>query len=283
MTPANPPPRRAAIALLVGASDGSGLGGVQADLRVCAAIGVRPSTVITRIRPFATLSSGLVVDQLRASFGAHPVDATKVGDVGEAESVVALADHLAELDAAPLVLDPELVDARGRPRHGDDYGVRLLERLGPLAALLVVNAEEAERLTRRAVRDAGSAREAARRLWDHAPGHVLVCGGRLDGHARDLLYDGRDFVELGADRRRVSGLRAHGATLTAAVTAHLARGVGLVAAVHAAKSLVSEAIDGAVRVGTRQLAEPLATAWQALGIDPEPIEVTGPRPEPEAG
>lgn len=282
MTPMNPPPRRAAIALLVGASDGSGLGGVQADLRVCAALGVRPSTVLTRVRPFATLSAGLVTDQLRATFGAHPVDATKVGDVGDAENVVALADHLADLDASPLVLDPELVDARARPRHADGYGQTLLERLGPLTTLLVVNAAEAERLTRREVRDHGGGREAAKRLWDYAPGHVLLCGGRFDGHAVDLLYDGRDFVELGADRRRVSGLRAQGATLTAAVTAHLARGVELVAAVHAGKRAVSEAIDGAVGVGTRQLAEPMAAAWRALGLDPEPIEVR-PKPGSEPG
>ncbi len=263
---------RAAVAMLVGASDGSGLAGVQCALRTCAATGVRAATVITGIRPFASLSSSIVTDQLRATTGAHPVDAIHVGDAGDVEILAALAEHLPD----GLVLDPELVDARGRPRHGDDYGDALLARLGGKATLLVVNVVEAERLVRRAVRDLGGAREAAKRLWDHVPSHVLVCGGRLGGHAIDLLYDGRDFVELGADRDHRSSLRAHGATLSATITAYLARGLEKTEAVHAAKRLVSMAIDGAVAVGTRRVTEPMTAAWSALGIDPEPIEVALP-------
>lgn len=264
--------KRAAMVMLVGASDGSGLAGVQADLRVCAAVGARAATVLTGIRPFATLSPALVVEQLRATVGAHPVDATKVGDAGDRETLAALEEHLAD----GVVLDPELVDARGRARHGEAYRADLLPRLGGKAAVLVVNAAEAEHLTGRAVRDWVDAREAAKRLWDHAPTLVLLCGGRLDGHALDLLYDGHDFVELGADRRRVAGLRGQGATLSAAVAAQLARGVEPVEAVHAAKRVVSAAIAGAVAVGSRQIAEPLRDAWAALRIEAEPVEVPTP-------
>ncbi len=265
------PTRRAAMVLLVGASDGSGMAGIQADLRACAAVGARAATVITRIRPFATLSNDLVIEQLLATLSAHPIDAAKVGDVGDTETLAALEEHLVD----GVVLDPELVDARGRTRHSERYRADLLPRLGGKACLLVVNAPEAEHLTGRAVRDRPDAREAAKRLWDHVPSHVLLCGGRLDGHAVDLLYDGRDFVELGADRRPTSGLRGQGAILSAAVAAHIARGAETTAAVHAAKQLVSAAIDAAVAVGSRRLAEPLGPSWAALGIDPEPVELEG--------
>ena len=272
LIPVEQPVWRSAVALLVGACDGSAQSGLVPALRALAAVGVRPATAVTAVRPFTLLDRGTVVAQVRASLGAHPVDAIHVGDPGHADHAAALAEVLAEV--APLVLDPELVDARGGPRHPRAVGVAVLERLCPQADLLVVNTSEAALLTARPAEDLAALREAGKRLADTGVRHVQLCGGRLEGHAVDLLYDGRDFLELGADRAPAAALRGQGATLSAAVCGHLARGMPLLQAVHEAKRLTTSAILGAVGVGSRLLTEPLVEAWEAQGIDGEPLEVS---------
>ncbi len=272
------PTHRAAVALCVGASDGSGQAGVQVDLRTLAVVGVRPATVLTATRPFAVFDDSLVAGQLRATLAAHPIDAAKLGDLGSPTNVAALAERLQDAEVGPIVLDAELVDARGEPRGVASMAAAVFERLAPLAEVWVVNSAEAERLTGRPAPDLGALREAGKRLWDSGARRVLLTGGRLEGHAVDLLYDGRDFVELGADRVKRADLRGQGAVLSASLTGHLARGAGLLEAAQASKALVSAALHGAVRVGSRLLAEPAAPALGALGVDPEPIDIKSTSP-----
>jgi len=78
---------------------------------------------------------------------------------------------------------------------------------------------------------------------------VLVKGGHLAHEALDLLFaDGRVTVFPG---ERIDTVHTHGTgcTLSAAITARLARGEALEAAVLGARAFVREAISGAPRLG----------------------------------
>ena len=94
-------------------------------------------------------------------------------------------------------------------------------------------------------------REAARRISDLGPRAVLIKGGHLDTSqdAVDFLYvDGAEelFTSQRYDTRHTHGT---GCTYSAAITAELAKGADLTAAVRAAKRYISEAIATAPGLG----------------------------------
>jgi hydroxymethylpyrimidine/phosphomethylpyrimidine kinase len=87
---------------------------------------------------------------------------------------------------------------------------------------------------------------AAQALHALGPQWVLVKGGHLPGgDAVDLLYDGRDAVQLSAPRQDVRHTHGSGDTLAAAITAALARGQDVPEAVRFGKWFVTGAVaDG---------------------------------------
>jgi len=111
------------------------------------------------------------------------------------------------------------------------------------------NLAEAGALAGGEVRDVAGMRAAARALHARGPQWVLVTGGHLAGPAVDVLFDGDTFTELEAERiggpaglRGLGGLHGTGCVLSAAITAHLARGASVPDAVAAAKDHVTGAI-----------------------------------------
>jgi hydroxymethylpyrimidine kinase/phosphomethylpyrimidine kinase len=80
--------------------------------------------------------------------------------------------------------------------------------------------------------------------------NVLVKGGHLKGDALDLLYlEGGDVQEFSAARVDTRHTHGSGCTYSAAVTAELAKGTGLVQAVSLAKIFVTEAIRSNPELG----------------------------------
>ena len=84
--------------------------------------------------------------------------------------------------------------------------------------------------------------EAARRIHTMGPRYVLVKGGHLKGDATDLLWNGREFTRFTAARVDSTNTHGTGCTLSAAITAGLARGQALGDAIRSAKAYVSRAI-----------------------------------------
>jgi hydroxymethylpyrimidine/phosphomethylpyrimidine kinase len=114
----------------------------------------------------------------------------------------------------------------------------------PLALVVTPNLREVEILLgREDVKDRTAMRRAAIDLVRMGARAALITGGAMEGpDAIDVLYDGHQTHEFTSQRR---GKRAHGAgcTLSAAIAACLARGDSLIAAISAAKSYVSRAIE----------------------------------------
>jgi hydroxymethylpyrimidine/phosphomethylpyrimidine kinase len=92
------------------------------------------------------------------------------------------------------------------------------------------------------VRDIPSMRVAARAILDLGPEAVLVKGGHLAGDAIDvLLYQG-EWTEFGAPRVDTRHTHGTGCTYSAAITASMAAGQELRAAIGNAKRYITEAI-----------------------------------------
>ncbi len=117
------------------------------------------------------------------------VHAIKVGALGSEENVKAIGDFLAIHRAVPAIVDTVMIPTRGRARLLEESGVKKLrKRVLPFAALVTVNAPEAEVLTGMRVTRLDEARAAALELLRLGCRAVLLKGGHLGGpQAVDLL------------------------------------------------------------------------------------------------
>lgn len=269
--------RRPAVAVLVDGFDPRGHDGLVPGLRALSSAAVQPRAVVTAIRPLTALPSRLITDQLVAALRVGPdqqPDAIGLGDPGDAERAAALVEALPEPEMAPpILITPCAVDRNGEPRFDPRALHTLVERGGPRAEVLIVDTAEAALLTGRRVPDRRRAEDACRRLSDFGVGAVICTGGRLEGHAIDLVYDGRDFTEFGADRVELDHPRGAGRTFGALVLAHRARGRDLLEAVAAARRGVDRAFAHPMAVGPSQRVDPLGGMFALLNIDPRPIVV----------
>jgi hydroxymethylpyrimidine/phosphomethylpyrimidine kinase len=112
------------------------------------------------------------------------------------------------------------------------------------------NLPEASALTGVEIVDRDGMEEAARRLSASGVGVVMVKGGHLGGESSpDLVWAGGRATWLEAPR--IEGRHTHGTgcTLSAAITAELARGMDAPDACVAAKHFVERAIAAGMELG----------------------------------
>lgn len=246
------------VALTIAGSDPSGGAGLQADLKTFHQFGVYGMSAVTvltvqntvEVSSVDPLDPEFVQKQLEAVTSDIPPQAAKTGALGTAEitDVVAI---WARQNICPLVVDPVMISKHGVPLLSEAARLSLVEKLLPQAVLVTPNLAEAAVLTGRDVGSLDEMREAARQIADLGPGAVLIKGGHLPAtqDAVDLLYF--DGAEELFRSQRYATVHTHGTgcTYSAAITAELAKGAGLLEAVRAAKRFISEAIATAPGLG----------------------------------
>jgi hydroxymethylpyrimidine/phosphomethylpyrimidine kinase len=249
--------RRVRIALTIAGSDSGGGAGIQADLRTFAALGVHGTSAISAVTAqnsvavvdWVAIEPRLVAAQIEAVATDMSVAAAKTGMLATAATIEAVADAAARLPLGPLVVDPVMVAKSGDRLLDADAERAYVERLFPIAALVTPNQLEAGLLLGREVRDVAAMRAAAAALHALGARAVLVKGGRLAGPSVDVFHDGQHVVELPGQRVATEHTQGTGCTLSAAICAHLARGLPLVDAILAAKTYLVGALRGAYRTG----------------------------------
>jgi hydroxymethylpyrimidine/phosphomethylpyrimidine kinase len=243
------------IALTIAGSDPSGGAGLQADLKTFHRFGVYGTSVVTLLTVQSTLSvrevhvmkKTLVRAQIDCLLEDVPPHAAKTGALGNAEVIEAVADTPW---ACPLVVDPVMISKHGASLLDESARDALVRKLLPRATLLTPNVPEAEALSGLTIRGVEDATEAARIIADLGPRAVLLKGGHLAGdRAIDVLY--ADGVVTTFDTARVITKAGHGTgcSLSAAITAGLARGLPLHDAVRRAKAWLTEALRTAPSIG----------------------------------
>ena len=255
MTGQAPRPR----ALTIAGSDSGGGAGIQADLKTFSALGVFGMTAITAVtvqntrgvESFEAISPATVQAQIRAVAADIGVDATKTGMLANAEIVMAVAGAILQAEIKNLVVDPVFVSKHGHLLLAEDAVEALRSRVLPLASLVTPNLDEAAGLAGIAVVSREDMRRAAEAILGLGAGAVLVKGGHLEGEreAADLFADGVLEEWIIAERIDTPDTHGTGCTLSAAITAHLAMGDGLLDAVRAGKVFVTGAIRHALAIG----------------------------------
>jgi hydroxymethylpyrimidine/phosphomethylpyrimidine kinase len=246
------------VALTIAGSDSGGGAGIQADLKTFHAFGVFGTSALTAVtaqntvgvREVLALPVGMVCAQIDAVVEDLIPRAVKSGMLATEEIAAAVADRIAAHRLGPYVLDHVLVATSGDRLATEGVTRVILGSLLPLATLVTPNLEEAGALTDALVDDLPAMRRAARILVERGARAALIKGGHLEGsEAIDLLWDGSE--ERVWRRPRLSTPHTHGTgcTLSAAIAAGLARGLGLAEATERGVDFVARAIALAPGIG----------------------------------
>ncbi|CAN5766875.1 bifunctional hydroxymethylpyrimidine kinase/phosphomethylpyrimidine kinase [soil metagenome] len=256
--------------LAIGGLDPGGGAGVLADARAIARAGAFPCAAVAVLTVQST--SGLrgatpverreLLAECTEVVRNQRVRAIKVGALGTDENTRAIADFLAIHRDVPAVVDTVMLPTRGRARLLDERAVASLrDRVVPRAALVTVNAPEAEVLTGQRVTRLDEAEDAVRSLLALGARAVLLKGGHLGGpEAVDLLglAGMTRVVLLRAPRLSLGPFHGGGCILASLIAGRLAAtaearrkasGSAIVAAVRWAKKIHHAALRRTRDVG----------------------------------
>ncbi|HEV3095237.1 MAG TPA: bifunctional hydroxymethylpyrimidine kinase/phosphomethylpyrimidine kinase [Solirubrobacteraceae bacterium] len=264
--------QRTPRALTIAGSDSGGGAGIQADLKAFARCGVHGCCAITAITAQNTLGVSaihpvppeIVLAQVRAVVSDIGVDAVKVGMLGDAATILAVATALDELPpGTPVVVDPVMVAESGAQLLDPDEQGMLVAEILPRATVLTPNVPEARALLRDRApgsHDSGSepGEEDAESEWlvrgmlELGPRIVVLTGGHRQ-HAVDLFCDSRAperIVAIPGERHPDGASHGSGCTHSSALAAQLALGRDPLQAAFAARAIAGEAVrDGLRDVG----------------------------------
>lgn len=244
------------IALTIAGSDSGGGAGIQADLKTFSALGVYGASVLTaltaqntrEVRAIFDVSPGFITAQLACVFDDLQVSAIKIGMLSQVEVIDAVADFVEAHSAVPLVLDPVMVAKSGDRLLQAQAVDSLRTRLLPLATLITPNLPEAAMLLNtKQAQNKDEMLDIAQKLLKLGAQAVFLTGGHLPRQldSADLLLTGAETTWLPAVRVDTQNTHGTGCTLSSAITAGLAQGKLLGAAVADAKSYISAAIAAA--------------------------------------
>ena len=252
-----------AIALTIAGSDSGGCAGIQADLKTFSALGVFGTSAITAITAQNTLgvdaisilTPHIVSQQIHAVMNDIGANAIKTGMLANAEIVGAVCTSMAELGAPKLVVDPVMVATTGARLIDEAATQVLIGELAPMAILITPNLREAEVMIERQIAsDIESLKAAAMALYERFNTSVMLKGG----HVRDateavdlFVCDGHCEV-LSDVWVSTNNTHGTGCTLSAAITAYLAKDYDLSKAVHEGKRYIRAAIANSEQLSIGQ-------------------------------
>lgn len=240
------------VALSIAGSDCSAGAGIQADLKTFQHFRVHGLTAVTcvvsetanLVRAVHPVPVAIVADQISLLLESFPVLAIKTGMLFSAAHVRQVADLLRKFPQILLVVDPVMIASTGAALLEPDALVAYTEELLPLATLITPNLPEAEAMLGESIPDEAALIPAAQRLSQRFGTAILLKGGHLPGPiCTDLLIEKSGTVHsFSAQRIPLPGSHGTGCTLSAAITARLAKGASLREAVADAKTYLGKTL-----------------------------------------
>lgn len=237
--------------LTIAGSAAGGSAGIQADLKTFQELDVYGMSAITAIvarHPVTTKNVYMqtieaIEAQFRTAFDQVGVDALKIGMLFSTPIIETVAILLEQVTDEAIVVDPVMIGKLKSKLLKNDAIDILKRKILPLATIITPNMEEASLLLNgRILESVNDLKQAAIDIHEQGFNHVLVKGGRLQGPAVDVLYDGQKLTTYTASRIDTTNTSGAGCTYSAAITAHLAKGKSVHEAVYAAKCFVTTAI-----------------------------------------
>lgn len=240
------------IALTIAGSDSGGGAGIQADLKSFSANRVYGASVITALTAQNTIGVTAVHDvppefitaQMDAVFSDFEVDAVKIGMLSQVAVIEAVAAGLKKYDAKNIVFDPVMVTTSGDSLLAEDAVEAIQTILMPMADLLTPNLYEAAKLTKQPLATSNDAMIKQAEILLKAGGKgVLIKGGHSENNnCADLYKSSSQETWLTAERIDTENTHGTGCSLSSAIAANLAYGMGMVEALEKSKKWLTDAI-----------------------------------------
>lgn len=249
------------VVLTIAGFDPSSGAGVTADIKTIAAHGCYGTACITALTVQTTagvqrvepVAKEMVRETLRELAADLPPAAVRIGMLGSADVVDAVADFLDSTKPPNVVLDPIFKASSGTALLNGKGMERLAKVLLPLASVITPNIDEAAALTGLPVGNLEQMKAAARKLHEMGAQNVVITGGHLE-RAIDVLStvlpEGNcEQLEFASDRLRSTSTHGTGCAFATALAANLAQGRQLQYAIVLAKAYVTKAISRAFPLG----------------------------------
>lgn len=240
--------------LTIAGSDSSGGAGLQADLKTFQELGVYGMSTLTTVvamdpednwahRVFP-ISLDIVKEQLKTVLDGIGIAAVKTGMLGSEDLIQLVAETIDRYQLQNVVIDPVMVCKGTDQVLHPELAQALRELLVPRATVVTPNLFEAVQLSGVKIRTLDDMKEAAVRIHERGAKYVIVKGGAKLEHEKavDVLYDGKEFELLEAEKVDTTYTHGAGCTYSAAITAELAKGKSVKEAVQTAKSFITAAI-----------------------------------------
>ena len=245
------------------ASDPSGGAGIQADILTLASMGCHPLSVITAVtiqdtvgvENIMALDSEWVADQARIVLEDMPVDAFKIGLLGSVETVVAIAEVIADYPNIPVVLDPVLASGRGDPLANEQIITAVRDLLIPQTTIITPNSIEARRLVleNEDELEVIDLKQSADRLLQIGCEYALITGTHENTvKVINTLYATNGVIRSDEWQRLPGSYHGSGCTLSSAIAASLAHGLPIAESVYEAQDYTWHALKSGFRPGMGQ-------------------------------
>lgn len=257
-------PKKHTCTLTIAGFDGSGGAGIQADLKTFSALGCYGMSVLTALPVQNTMGVQSIYDipdkcieeQLRAICEDIQPDAIKIGMLHRPEVVQIILKALEKYSQIKVILDPVMLAKSGNRLLTPMTNEAMKEKLFPIATLITPNLPEASILLQREIKTREQMEQAALDLIKVGPKAALIKGGHLiQGPCDDCLCVSDPHPKIywfSSPRITTKNSHGTGCTLSAAITAYLAKGNPINESVEMAKKYIFECIKAGADFKTGQ-------------------------------
>jgi len=237
------------LVLTFAAADPTSGAGLQADVLAIAAMGCHPLSVLTGytvqdtrgVAALVAVEPRRIHEQAQALLAEMKVSVFKLGVLGSAANVAAVAAILAEHRDVPVVLDPVLASGRGDPLADDEMIAALRGLVVPRTMIATPNSIEARRLG------------GADALLALGCRYVLVTGAHEAGdEVVNTLHGGSGVIRADRWQRLPASYHGSGCTLASSIAAGLALGRDIVDAVAEGQRYTWQTLAAGFRPGKGQ-------------------------------
>ena len=249
--------------LVIAGSDPSGGAGIQADLKTLTSFGVYGMTAITALTEQNTRGvSGIfeipldfVIKQINCCLSDIGANAVKIGMLHNKKLINGVYEALIENEIIgnkniKIVLDPVMVAKGGHRLLQEDAVTSLKNFIKNTNPVLTPNIPEAEILTGVKINNLADMKTAGKKIIDLGAKFVVLKGGHMKQPIMSDLLIGKEVLDqLDTKKIKTNNTHGTGCTMASALTAGLAKSLGIKEAFRKAHFYVKEAIITSPRFG----------------------------------
>ena len=242
--------------LVIAGSDPSGGAGIQADLKTLTSFGVYGMTAITALTEQNTrgvlgifeIPLDFVIKQINCCLSDIGANAIKIGMMHNAELINGVYEALKQNEIIgnkkiKIVLDPVMVAKGGHRLLKEDAVNSLKIFIKNTNPVLTPNIPEAEILTGMKIYNLADMKTASKKIIDLGANFVVLKGGHMNKPIMsDLLIGEEVSHQIETKKIETNNTHGTGCTMASALTAGLAKSLGIKEAFQNAHYYVNKAI-----------------------------------------